>query len=246
MKSAASMAIPTDAWILTDIEGTTSSITFVRDILFPHARSALPGFIREHGRTPRVRELLNQIANELGQTPDDDAIIHALQHWIDQDRKHTALKALQGMIWEAGYRDGQFTAPLYPDVAPCLRAWRARGIELGVYSSGSVSAQKLLFSHTEQGDLSGLFGAWFDTEIGHKRNPGSYRTIAGRLCQEPAALWFLSDTVEELDAAREAGLHTILLDRRQDYPQPRISDDARHGHTRAESFSQIRVAGDII
>jgi len=225
--------------ILTDIEGTTSSISFVRDVLFPYARDALPDFVREHGHDPRVRHWLDVVAVENGGLCQDAMIAETLQGWIDQDRKHTALKALQGLIWEAGYREGDFTAPLYPDVAPALRAWHAAGHGLAVYSSGSVPAQKLLFSHTDAGDLVPLFRDFFDTEIGHKRDADSYRLIADRLDRSPGDILFLSDVVAELDAAREAGMRTVLLDRIEDYPQPRITDEATHGHARAEAFSQV-------
>ena len=167
--------------ILTDIEGTTSSISFVKDVLFPYARERLPAFIAAHGDEPRVRELLDQVAAEHGAMCDDAMIAEVLQGWIDEDRKHTALKALQGMVWEAGYEQGDFTAPLYADVAPALHAWHDLGHRLAVYSSGSVPAQKLLFSHSDAGDLVPLFSDFFDTEVGHKRDADSYRLIADRL-----------------------------------------------------------------
>ena len=226
--------------VLTDIEGTTGSISFVRDVLFPYARAALPGFVRAHAGEPKVRALLDQVAGEHGAICDDAMIVEILQGWIDQDRKHTVLKALQGMIWEAGYRDGAFTAHIYPDVAPRLREWRADGIALAVYSSGSVPAQKLFFGHSDAGDLLPLFSHFFDTEVGHKREADSYRLIADRLDRAPADIVFLSDIVAELDAARAAGMHTVLLDRREDYPEPR-SGDATHGHARAESFADIAL-----
>ena len=224
--------------ILTDIEGTTSSISFVRDVLFPYARAALPGFVRAHGHEPEVRRWLDAVAVEQGGMCQDDMIVETLQGWIDQDRKHTALKALQGMVWEAGYRDGDFVAPLYPDVAPALRAWHDAGRRLAVYSSGSVPAQKLLFSHTDAGDLVPLFAAFFDTQVGGKREAGSYRAIADALETAPGDVLFLSDVVAELDAAREAGLRTVLVDRREDYPAPRTGE-ATHGHARFESFAMI-------
>lgn len=225
--------------ILTDIEGTTSSISFVKDVLFPYARTRLPGFVSAHGQRPEVRRWLDAVAVEIAASAcDDDVIVETLQGWIDQDRKHTALKALQGMIWEAGYRDGDFLAPLYPDVLPALRAWHMAGHRLAVYSSGSVPAQKLLFSHTEAGDLTPLFSGFFDTEIGGKREPDSYRRIAEQLGSAPFDLLFLSDVVAELDAARDAGLRTVLIDRRDDYPQPRLGE-ATHGHVRVESFAEI-------
>ncbi len=227
--------------ILTDIEGTTSSISFVKDVLFPYARRKLPDFVRERGQQPEVRRWLDQVAIEISASAcQDSVIVETLQGWIDADRKHTALKALQGMVWEAGYADGDFTAPLYPDVAPALRAWHAAGQRLAVYSSGSVPAQKLLFAHTDAGDLTALFSAFFDTEVGGKREAGSYREIVRRLAQPAHEIVFLSDVVEELDAAREAGLRTVLLDRREDYPQPRMGD-AANGHLRVESFANIRI-----
>jgi enolase-phosphatase E1 len=226
------------ATVLTDIEGTTSSISFVRDVLFPYARRELPGFVRTHGHDPEVRRWLDAVAAEQGGICQDAVIVETLQGWIDQDRKHTALKALQGMVWEAGYRHRDFTAPLYPDVVPALRAWHAAGHALAVYSSGSVPAQKLLFSHTDAGDLTPLFRGFFDTEVGHKRDADSYRLIADRLDRATADVLFLSDVVEELDAAREAGMRTTLLDHREDYPAPRLGD-AANGHPRAESFATI-------
>ncbi|MFT3756634.1 MAG: acireductone synthase [Pseudoxanthomonas sp.] len=224
--------------ILTDIEGTTSSISFVKDVLFPYARRALPGFVAEHGDEPQVRQWLDAVAVENGGMCQDAMIVEALQGWIDEDRKHTALKALQGMIWQAGYRDADFTAHIYPDAAPALRGWHYAGLPLYVYSSGSVPAQKLFFGHSDAGDLTGLFAGWFDTEIGGKRESESYRRIATAIGIPASEILFLSDVVEELDAARDAGLCTVLVDRRDDYPQPRL-DDATHGHARVESFDQI-------
>ena len=226
--------------ILTDIEGTTSSIAFVKEVLFPYARAALPGFVREHGHEPQVRRWLDAAAIDAGSVCMDSVLAEVLQGWIDQDRKHTALKALQGMIWTEGYRNGDYRAHLYPDVAPALRVWHAAGHPLYVYSSGSVAAQKLFFRHSEAGDLSGLFSGWFDTEVGGKREVASYRQIAQEMGRAAGEIVFLSDVVEELDAARAAGLDTVLLDRREDYPVPR-TDEATHGHRRAEGFDQILI-----
>jgi enolase-phosphatase E1 len=226
--------------ILTDIEGTTSSISFVKDVLFPYARRALPGFVREHGQAPEVRRWLDVVATEHGAVCSDEVIVEILQGWIDEDRKHTALKALQGLIWSDGYRGADFTAHIYPDAAAALRGWHAAGLPLAVYSSGSVPAQKLFFGHTDAGDLTGLFEGWFDTEVGHKREAGSYTEIARRLGRLPEDILFLSDVVEELDAAREAGLRTVLVDRLDDYPQPRLGD-AANGHARVERFDQIAL-----
>ena len=226
------------ALILTDIEGTTSSISFVKDVLFPYARNALPGFVRARGNDPEVRRWLDAVATEHGAVCSDDVIVEILQGMIDEDRKHTALKALQGMIWGEGYDSADFTAHIYPDAAAMLRQWHTAGYPLAVYSSGSVPAQKLFFGHTDAGDLTALFGGWFDTEVGHKREAGSYREIARRLDRPADEILFLSDVVEELDAAREAGMRTVLIDRIEDYPQPRL-DAATHGHPRAERFDRI-------
>ena len=226
------------ATILTDIEGTTSSIAFVKDVLFPHARAALPGFVRAHGHDPEVRRWLDRVAVEHGAICSDDTVVEVLQGWMDQDRKHTALKALQGMIWREGYLAGTLEADIYPDAVAGLRRWHAAGHRLAVYSSGSVPAQQLLFAHTEAGDLSPLFDAWFDTEVGPKRDADSYRLIADSLARSPGDIVFLSDVVAELDAARDAGLRTVLLDRIRDYPQPRGAA-AANGHPRVESFDAV-------
>jgi enolase-phosphatase E1 len=210
--------------ILTDIEGTTSSISFVKDVLFPYARRALPEFVRAHGDEPEVRRWLDVVATEHGAVCSDDTIVEILQGWIDEDRKHTALKALQGRIWSAGYRNADFTAHLYPDAAEALREWHAAGLPLYVYSSGSVPAQKLFFGHSDAGDLTGLFSNWFDTEVGGKREAASYTRIAEAVGLSPGDVLFLSDVVEELDAARDAGMQTVLVDRREDYAAPRQGD----------------------
>jgi len=157
--------------ILTDIEGTTSSISFVKDVLFPYARKHLPAFIETHADKPYVQHWLHEAAKEAGLvSASQQEMIELLQRWIDEDRKATPLKALQGMIWEEGYRSGEYRAHVYPEVAQKLREWKAHHVDLYVYSSGSVPAQKLFFAHTEAGDLTSLFSGYFDTEIGAKRD----------------------------------------------------------------------------
>ncbi len=224
--------------ILTDIEGTTSSIAFVKDVLFPYARAALPGFVARRSGDEEVRRWLDVAAIDAGGVCKDDVLIEVLQGWIDADRKHTALKALQGMIWDAGYRQGAYTGHVYPDTAPALAKWKAAGHEIHVYSSGSIAAQKLLFGHSDAGDLAPLLSGHFDTEIGGKREAQSYARIAQAIGREPSDIVFLSDVVEELDAARQAGLETVLLDRPEDYPQPRTGE-ATHGHRRVASFADL-------
>ena len=225
--------------ILTDIEGTTSSISFVKDVLFPYARRELPNFVRTHSHDPKVRHWLDQVQLELGsEFFNDKHLIETLINWIDGDRKHTALKALQGMIWVAGYRDGNYAAHIYEDAVDMLKQWHESGHRIYVYSSGSVPSQKLFFGHSAAGDLTSLLSGYFDTEMGGKRDAESYRRIADAIGTEPSNIIFLSDIVEELDAARDASMKTILLDRLNDYPQPRL-DEATHGHQRVELFSEI-------
>ncbi len=227
--------------VLTDIEGTTSSIAFVRDVLFPYARARLPAFIAEHGNETEVRRWLDDAAADIGAPCDDRVIAEALQGWIDEDLKHTALKALQGLLWREGYERGDYRAHFHADAPPALRAWHDRGHRIAVYSSGSIAAQKLFFRFSDSGDLSSLVGAWFDTEIGGKRDRPSYARIADSLERDAGDILFLSDVVAELDAAREAGLRTVLVDRAEDYPETR-TDIAANGHRRVTSFAQIDLA----
>jgi len=200
--------------ILTDIEGTTSSISFVKDVLFPYARERLPAFVATHTDDPDVQHWLHEAAKEAGLvSATRQEIIDLLTGWIDGDRKSTALKALQGMIWRAGYEDGEYRAHVYPEVPARLREWHAAGKRLYVYSSGSVPAQKLLFGHTDAGDLTPLLTGYFDTETGPKRDAASYRRIAEAIGVAAGEILFLSDVTEELDAARTAGMRTTLLAR---------------------------------
>ena len=200
--------------VVTDIEGTTSSISFVKDVLFPYARKRLPAFVVTHTDNPEVQHWLHEAARADGLvSASQQEIIDLLLCWIDEDRKATPLKALQGLIWEEGYRSGEFRSHIYPDVAENLQKWKKQQIALYVYSSGSVAAQKLLFSHSDAGDLTPLFSGYFDTEIGAKREVDSYRRIAAAIGLRADEILFLSDIVEELDAARAAGLRTALLAR---------------------------------
>ncbi|MDO9168759.1 MAG: acireductone synthase [Methylobacter sp.] len=220
--------------IITDIEGTTSSILFVKDVLFPYARANLAGFIRRHENEPQVKILLEDVCKEVGLALSSEQIITQLVQWIDEDKKATPLKSLQGLIWEAGYRQGDFKGHLYADAAANLKAWKANGLDLYIYSSGSVYAQKLLFAHTEYGDLTPLFSGYFDTHIGGKKEPQSYRNIAKQLAIPANQLLFLSDIKEELDAAKAAGFATICLTR-DNAPDPQAE------HRQVNSFDQISV-----
>ncbi len=220
--------------ILTDIEGTTSSIHFVHQVLFPYSAETLPEFVITHAHDAAVKPSLDAIASEIGVASSNlGAITQALLAWIREDRKHTALKALQGMIWQQGYQAGAFTAHVYPEVAARLSSWAASGLLLYVYSSGSVAAQKLFFKYSDAGDLTPCFLGYFDTTSGPKREADSYKTIARAIGLMPTEILFLSDIQAELDAARSAGMRTTLIAREQ---LPTASP-----HPVATTFDEIRV-----
>lgn len=224
--------------VLTDIEGTTSSLSFVHDVLFPYARAAIPKFVFERRHDPEVAAILAAVRAEAGiPHADDAAVVAQLRAWIDADKKITPLKALQGLIWARGYAQGELRGHVYADAAVALRAWHARGLKLAVYSSGSVLAQRLLFAHTDYGDLTPLFSGFFDTTTGPKRESTSYRRIADALATAPAAILFLSDIEAELDAARAAGMQTQWLVR----GAPPTSVAA--AHPQVASFSEILFNG---
>ena len=221
--------------ILTDIEGTTSSLRFVKEVLFPYAREKLRPFLRDHARHPVVIEAIRDIENQMGGPLSILECSNILESWIDQDVKATSLKAIQGLIWEEGYTLGNFEGHIYPDAAISLRRWHQDGIPLYVFSSGSVQAQKLLFGHTSEGDLTSLFSAFFDTTTGPKLQATSYLEIARKIDRPPVEILFLSDIEGELDAALEAGLKTIQLVRDSASP-------ASLRHPVASSFSEIDPA----
>lgn len=219
--------------IVTDIEGTTSDIQFVHQVLFPYARQHLAAYVRENHADENVAAALNAVREESAAPQATlDELITTLTSYIDQDRKSPGLKALQGMIWRAGYVEGQFTGHLYPDVLPAFERWQQQGIGLYVYSSGSVAAQKLLFGYSDEGDLTSLFSGYFDTGVGAKREAQSYRNIAEKIGLAPASLLFLSDIHQELDAAADAGWHTVQLIRGE-------ADNASRHH-QVNDFSQIK------
>jgi len=220
--------------IVTDIEGTTSSLSFVKDVLFPYARARMGEFIRRHAKNPAAQRVLDEVRRISGKKLTDAEVIDQLTRWIDEDRKITPLKNLQGMIWEDGYRQGDFKGHVYHDAVRQLRNWRRQGISIYVFSSGSIQAQKLLFAHTEYGDLTPLFSGYFDTTIGNKREAGSYRKIAEAIGTKPDEILFLSDIIEELDAARAAGMQVIGLVR-ESVP------DLRSAYRQVRNFDEIEI-----
>ncbi len=220
--------------VVTDIEGTTTSLSFVKDILFPYAREQIATYIRQHEHDGRVAPLIADVRAQMQDDVSLDSVIAQLIRWIDEDKKVTPLKAVQGLIWERGYQIGAFRGHVYPDAERALRQWHARGIRLYVYSSGSIYAQKLLFGHTEFGDLTPLFSGYFDTTAGAKADVRSYAKIAESIGFPPAEILFLSDIEQELDAARAAGFQTGWLLRDG-------TRDTHAGHRQVTSFSGIAL-----
>ncbi|MGH8446629.1 MAG: acireductone synthase [Solimonas sp.] len=220
--------------IVTDIEGTTSSIDFVHETLFPYAKARLRDFLREHAGDDQIQHLIDDVEQIAG----DDLSLHeaadVLEQWMTEDRKVTPLKTLQGLIWKVGYDNGELQGHVYADTPDALRRWHADGKTLYVYSSGSVDAQKLIFGHTAYGDLTPLFSGYFDTRIGGKREAASYRAILREIGRPGSEVLFLSDVGAELDAAREAGLQTCQLIR-DAKAQPSAA------HPQAADFTAVQV-----
>ena len=223
------MSQDTPSAYLLDVEGTTAPIDFVYRVLFPYARDRFLPFLAERASDPEVAAEVRGLSDEhrrdvaAGQKPPawedtpEGATTYAL--WLmDRDRKATALKALQGRIWEIGFEANELQASVYDDVTRALSRWQAAGRPVAIYSSGSVRAQKLLFAHTQAGDLTPQLQAFFDTTTGFKTEPDSYRRIAEAMGQEPAGILFVSDVGAELDAARSAGLQTALCARSEAMP----------------------------
>jgi len=242
--------------ILLDIEGTTTPISFVYEVLFPYARARLEDFLTRHGDDEEVRAVVADLfdehardespdrpplrrAPESGEGMTDDVVTY-LRWLMDGDRKATPLKKLQGMIWEEGYRDGELKGEVFPDVAPNLRRWREEGRTVAVYSSGSVLAQKLLFAHTAEGDLTEFIHDFFDTSVGHKTERRSYTAIAELLRRRPSEILFISDVTAELDAARAAGLQTLLCVRPGNRAQP-----GPHAHDIIQTFDDAAAAAGV-
>ena len=228
--------------ILLDIEGTTTPIEFVHQVLFPYARRRLHDYLEQHVGDPGVRAdvalLRAEYAAESSHSPDLPAWNpETYVYWLmDRDRKSTALKALQGRIWEQGYRAGELRGKgkVYPDVRPALERWHAAGKTIAIFSSGSVQAQRNLFANTTAGDLSPLLSGYFDTTTGPKREADSYRRIAAALRQPANVVLFVSDVSAELDAALAAGMRTTLCVRGAAPPSATPAD-----HPRIRSFAEL-------
>jgi enolase-phosphatase E1 len=203
--------------ILLDVEGTTSSISFVYDVLFVHAKTHVGDFLAGHADDPLVRAAALGIATAAGLPPVDVAtaegrgrVALAAVDLMNRDVKDTSLKALQGMIWRSGFESGTLVAHVFDDVPPALAQWADAGLDVRIYSSGSIEAQKLFFGHTAAGDLTAHLRGHYDTTTGPKREAASYAAIAADMGLEPRRILFVSDVGAELDAARQAGMATAL------------------------------------
>jgi enolase-phosphatase E1 len=236
--------------LLLDIEGTTTPIDFVYNVLFPYARDHVKQYLAEHAesaeRQSDIRGLLEENAEDAGRGLDPPRIeapagqvlldeIAAYAYWlIDRDRKSTPLKSLQGRIWEEGYGKGELRSQVFEDVPRAFNRWVEQGKKICIYSSGSVLAQKLLFANTEAGDLTPFIDDYFDTNIGAKKDPESYRRIAGTLGMDSSTALFVSDVTAELDAAAFVGFHTLLCVRPGNHPQ-----DPASIHSIIKTFDEV-------
>ena len=234
--------------LLLDIEGTVTPISFVHDILFPFARTNVRSYLIQHSSETEVQQDIaalireHSVDQESGEQPPQienevslDAVVAYVNWLIDRDRKSPALKSLQGKIWDQGYRDGTLKAPLFDDVVPNLRRLRTQGLGIAIFSSGSVFAQKLLFAHTQTGDHTDLIDKYFDTGVGSKVSSTSYHSIAKNLGLLPQEIVFVSDVTNELEAARQAGMATLLCLRPGNQPQ-----------SASEQFQGIRGFSEIL
>jgi enolase-phosphatase E1 len=227
--------------ILLDIEGTTTPISFVHEVLFPFSRKHLASYLAENSDSPDVRDdlelLRKEYAEDLNSGNQPPPLIEQYLYWlIDQDRKSPALKSLQGKIWEQGYNDGRLHSPVFADVRPAIEGWVEMGVSVNIFSSGSVLAQKLLFSHTDAGDLTKFIDRYFDTGVGKKNNSESYRIIAEALSMAADKILFVSDVIIELNAAAEAGMRTALCLRPGNAPQELTSQ-----HDSIHSFDEMTL-----
>lgn len=213
--------------VLCDIEGTTTALSFVHDVLFPLSKREMDSFVRGNWDDPELQKLFAQLGKY---SPEE--VVALLQSWIDQDKKETVLKQIQGRIWKHSFESGLVRSHMYPDVPETWSEWKKRGLKIYIFSSGSIEAQQLLFRYSEAGDLTFLIDGYFDTTTGPKKETASYARIANSLKLLPEEVLFLSDVVAELDAARAAGMQTIQL----------IRDQAEPGdHPAAKTFTDIQI-----
>ena len=226
--------------ILLDVEGTTSSIDFVYDVLFGYAKEHVAAFLQSHLADDEIYEIAQTLAQETGieaDIRDSDGctqIVLAAIDLMNNDVKSTPLKALQGRIWKTGFQSGQLVAHVFDDVPPSLTNWSTSGIDIRIYSSGSIDAQKLFFRHTAAGDLTPHLRGHYDTTTGHKREQESYQKISDDIGVKPEHILFLSDIGAELDAARAVGMATGATMRPGNRPFESLYD-----HEHIHSFADV-------
>lgn len=229
--------------VVLDIEGTTSSTGFVHRTLYPYSRERFRSWILDNVDRADVREQVESVRELAGESAADvDRVVWWLDHWLDGDQKVTPLKAFQGWIWAEGFARGELTSHFFPDSLPAIRKWKDDGLDLSIFSSGSVAAQLAWFGHTPEGDVLPLLSRHFDTEnIGPKRESESYRKIAHELGVAGTSIVFFSDLKAELDAAVQAGWHTVGVRRAGD----QYFDDDIGDHAVIHSFDDIDLTGDV-
>ena len=201
--------------ILLDIEGTVAPISFMKDVLFPYSKERLEKFINENKDNEKVKSILDEVRKIEGKNLTIDEIIQTLKSWIDEDKKITPLKDIQGLIWKEGFETGKLKAPLYEDAYNKLKEWKGK-YKLYIYSSGSVEAQKLFFSHTNYGNILDWFSGHFDTKVGNKKESKSYKKISEKIGFTPEEIVFLSDNPDEITASANAGMNAIRVVRPSD------------------------------
>ncbi|AAC07754.1 acireductone synthase [Aquifex aeolicus] len=195
--------------ILLDIEGTIAPLSFVKEVMFPYSKKKLREFLEKNWEKPEIKKIVQEVEKIEGRELSLEEAVQLFSRWIDEDRKITPLKELQGHIWEEGFKSGELKAPLYEDAYEKIKEWKEKGIPVYIYSSGSVKAQNLFFGHSVYGDIRNLFSGFFDTKIGSKRERSSYEKIAKEIGLPPHEILFISDNPEELKAAKEAGMKVI-------------------------------------
>lgn len=220
---------------LLDIEGTVSPLAFVRDVMFPFAADRLDPFVSAHWGEATVQAISAQVARDIGKDSlcEPQQLVTACRELMARDAKATGLKSLQGQIWDEGFRSGALRPPLFAEVPEVLKQWHDSGVVLAIYSSGSIGAQIQFFRHAESGDLTPLLSRHFDTTTGPKKVSDSYTAIAQHLGVAPAQVAFFSDIVEELDAARQSGMVTLLVERESNPPVN------ANGHRTIRDFREV-------
>ncbi|MCU0715192.1 MAG: acireductone synthase [Pirellula sp.] len=234
--------------ILLDIEGTVADVRFVYDVMFPFAKMHMLEYLQRHWAEPETQKGIEQVARDAGlvlstwlstdainQHSDAEKVNDHLQSLMAGDSKATGLKQLQGLVWQDGFHRGDLRAELFPDVLPAFRKWKAEGLDLSIYSSGSVLAQKLFFGHTTEGDLRPLLSNYFDTQTGKKQESESYSRIAKELALNPASILFISDVAAELEAAAAAGMLVLASVRDGNKPL-----DPSYSGASVRSFQEIQ------